>query len=135
LSFLDVLAHLRQTGEGTFQQAEDSRARELRRFVMENRSEAPFHVQTAFLSGEARAEILRELQERPVGLLVLGTHGRGGLERLVMGSVASTLARKASCSVLAISPEAALSEGIASAIETQTMPAWHRSTPIDFLAL
>lgn len=133
LSFLDLLAHVRQTGEGTFAQTEDSAAKELRRFVMENRPGAPFQVQTAILSGEARAEILRELKERPVDLLVVGTHGRGGLERLVVGSVASTLVRKAACSVLAISPEAALSEGIASAIETQTMPAWHRSPPIDFL--
>ena len=56
---------------------------------------------------------------------MLGTHGRGGLDRLVLGSVASTVARKAPCSVLMISPEAALEEGIADAVITQTEPAWH----------
>ena len=41
------------------------------------------------------------------------------------GLVASTIARKAPCSVLVISPDAALEEGIAEAVEAQT-PAWHR---------
>lgn len=44
----------------------------------------------------------------------------------MLGSVASTVARKAPCSVLVVPPEAALAEGIAEAITTQTMPAWHR---------
>jgi len=43
----------------------------------------------------------------------------------VMGSVASTVARKAPCSVLVISPEAALAEGIAEAVEMRMAPAWH----------
>lgn len=125
LSFLDALAHRRETGEGTFEYAEVAAAGELRRFALENRPEAPFLVQTAVLHGEARAEILRELKEHPVDLLLLGTHGRGGLDRLLLGSVASTVARKATCSVLVISPEAALSEGIANAITAQTAPTWH----------
>jgi hypothetical protein len=48
------------------------------------------------------------------------------MDRLVLGSVASTVARKAPCSVLVISPEAALEEGICDAVLTQTEPAWHR---------
>ncbi|HEX2203456.1 MAG TPA: universal stress protein, partial [Longimicrobium sp.] len=38
------------------------------------------------------------------GLLVLGTHGRRGLERLVPGSVAEAVLRTASCSVLVVPP-------------------------------
>ena len=100
-------------------------AGKLEKFVQENRPEAPLHVETAMLSGEARFEILQELSERPYDLVMLGTHGRGGLDRLVLGSVASTVARKAPCSVLMVSPEAALEEGIAEAILAGTMPAWH----------
>ena len=96
--------------------------------MLENRREAPVHVETAVLSGEARFEILRELEERPVDLVVLGTHGRGGLDRLVLGSVAATVARQAPCSVLLISPEAALAEGISDAVSAQTTPAWHSET-------
>jgi hypothetical protein len=44
----------------------------------------------------------------------------------MLGSVASAVARKAPCSVLMISPEAVLAEGIAEAITARTTPAWHR---------
>jgi nucleotide-binding universal stress UspA family protein len=125
LSFLDAAAARQQTGVASLEQVERSAAEELRRFVLENRPEAPVHVETAVLPGEARFEILRELDEHPVDLVIVGTHGRGGLDRLVLGSVASKVARKAPCSVLMISPEAALAEGIADAITTQAVPAWH----------
>lgn len=125
LSFLDALAAGRGPAKTPLEQVERSAAEELRRFVLENRPEAPFQVDTAVLPGEARFEILRELEEHPADLVVLGTHGRGGLDRLLLGSVASTIARKAPCSVLAISPEAALEEGIADAITAQAVPAWH----------
>lgn len=97
---------------------------ELRRFALENRADAPFELETAVLSGEARREILHEIEKNPVDLVMLGTHGRGGLDRLMLGSIASAVARKAPCSVLLISPEAALAEGIAEAVLARTTPAW-----------
>lgn len=124
-SFLDPVARQRQKAARiTAEQAERSGAEELRRFALENRPAAPCQVETAVLPGEARVEILHELAEHPVDLVVLGTHGRGGLDRLVMGSVASTIARKSPCSVLLISPEATLAQGIADAVTEQTMPVW-----------
>lgn len=126
-SFLDALAVRQKTGE-PLERVQRSAADELRRFVLENRPDIPFHVETAVLSGEARQEILREMEERPVDLVILGTHGHGGMDRLVLGSVASTVARKAPCSVLVISPEAALAEGIAAAITDRTEPAWHQES-------
>lgn len=125
LSFLDTLAH-RKGGELTTQEVERRTAEELRRFVLENGAGLPLEVETALLPGEARFEILQELKKHPADLVVLGTHGRGGADRLMLGSVASTVARKAPCSVLLISPEAALAEGIAEAITARTAPAWHR---------
>lgn len=124
LSLLDALAFRQRTGTSV-QEAEHQAAGQLRQFVLENRSDVPLSVETAVVPGEPRAEILRELQERPADLLILGTHGRGGLDRLVLGSVASTVARKAPCSVLVISPEAALAQGLCEAVLTQTEPAWH----------
>jgi nucleotide-binding universal stress UspA family protein len=126
LSFLDAVAYRARTGGPPLDQVERSAAAELHRFVLENRPDASFHVDTSLRPGEARVEILRELEEHPADLLILGTHGAGGLDRLVMGSVASTLVRKAPCSVLVVSPEAALEEGIAEAITAQTEPAWRR---------
>lgn len=110
LSFMDALAIQRERGASSSEEAERFSAGELQRFVQENRAEAPFEVETALLSGEARFEVVRELNEHPVDLVILGTHGRGGLDRLILGSVAATVARKAPCSVLTISPEAALAE-------------------------
>jgi nucleotide-binding universal stress UspA family protein len=128
LSFVHALEQPRQ-GELSYEEVERREAENLRRFVLENRNESPLEVTTSVLPGEARFEILRELAERPVDLVVLGTHGRGGLDRLVLGSVASTVARKAPCSVLLISPEAAWAEDIAEAIVSRTTPAWHRDAP------
>lgn len=120
LSFLATL--------GDLPRARHAAAEELQRFVLENRPEVPFHVDAAVLEGDPRTEILRALEQRPADLVILGSHGRSGLDRLMLGSVASTVARKAPCSVLVISPEAALEEGLASAVKAQTMPAWHHET-------
>ena len=126
-SFLDTLALLQEKlGEVSGETLERRGAEDLQRFVRENGPEAPFEVATAVLPGEARFEILHELAEHPVDLVMLGTHGRGGLDRLVLGSVASTVARKAPCSVLMVSPEAALGEGIAEAVLARMTPAWSR---------
>ena len=53
-----------------------------------------------------REEILAELAERPADLLVLGTHGLGGFDRLVIGSVAADVVREAPASVLVVPPGA-----------------------------
>lgn len=126
LSFLEVAEQRRQRAGISYGEAERATSEEMRRFVLENQADEPFQVEMAVLPGEARFEILRELAERPVDLVVLGTHGRSGPDRLLLGSVASTVARKAPCNVLLISPEAALSEGIAAAILDRTTPVWHR---------
>ena len=127
LSLLEALALGRRQGARKYPlgDAERAVAEELRRFVLERSADLPFDVETAIRGGDARTQILQELAEHPADLVVLGTHGRGGLDRLAIGSVASTIARHAPCSVLLISPDAALGEGIAQAIETQTALAWH----------
>jgi len=101
LSFMDALQH-RKHGEISPEEAERHSGEELQRFVLENRADLTFEVEAVVLPGEARFEILNELGERPADLVMLGTHGRGGLDRLMLGSVASTVARKAPCSVLLI---------------------------------
>lgn len=53
-------------------------------------------------TGDAATEILAEGEEWPADLIVVGTHGRGGLSRMLIGSVAEEVARRASCDVLVI---------------------------------
>jgi nucleotide-binding universal stress UspA family protein len=52
--------------------------------------------------GDPATAILQVAQERPCELIVMGSHGRTGLGRLLMGSVAEQVVRKASCPVLTV---------------------------------
>jgi nucleotide-binding universal stress UspA family protein len=59
-------------------------------------------VHHVLLEGDAASEIVRYAQDAAMDLIVLGTHGRTGLERLLMGSVAEKVMRDAPCSVLVV---------------------------------
>lgn len=52
--------------------------------------------------GEPIEEILRVAGDVHADMIVMGTHGRTGLRRLLMGSVAEQVVRKASCPVLTV---------------------------------
>lgn len=65
-------------------------------------------VRARALWGEPAAEIVRDAREEGYDLLVLGTHGRSGLPRLVLGSVAERVARQAVCPVLVVHDHVAL---------------------------
>lgn len=58
------------------------------------------------LDGNAAEKILACARERSCDLVVIGTHGRTGLNRLLVGSVADAVLRGASCPVLTIRPKA-----------------------------
>jgi nucleotide-binding universal stress UspA family protein len=71
--------------------------------------------------GDAAKEILAVAQEIQAGLIVMGTHGRTGLGRLLLGSVAEQVLRQAECPVLTIRnklPEATQSQAPTPAGET-----------------
>lgn len=52
--------------------------------------------------GHPVVEILKYAEQHPVDLIVIGTHGRGPLGHMVMGSVAERIVRKAPCPVLSV---------------------------------
>jgi nucleotide-binding universal stress UspA family protein len=52
--------------------------------------------------GDPATGILQVAQERSCDLIVMGSHGRTGIGRLFMGSVAEQVVRKASCPVLTV---------------------------------
>jgi nucleotide-binding universal stress UspA family protein len=53
------------------------------------------------------AEVIKQLADHQhAGLIVLGTHGRRGLKKLVLGSTAEAIIRTAPCPVLTVGPEA-----------------------------
>jgi quercetin dioxygenase-like cupin family protein len=59
-------------------------------------------VQHRVAEGSATNEILRLAQMLRCDLIVMGTHGRTGLDRLLTGSVAEAVLRKAVCPVLVV---------------------------------
>lgn len=61
-------------------------------------------VRTETAIGEPAAEILSFAKSSGQELIVLGTHGRTGLEHALMGSVAERVVRKAHCPVLTVRP-------------------------------
>jgi len=59
-------------------------------------------------TGPAASTIAETAKDEGADLLVVGTHGRSGLDRLILGSVAERVVRLASCPVLVVkSAEAA----------------------------
>jgi nucleotide-binding universal stress UspA family protein len=59
-------------------------------------------VHHAFLEGDPASEIARYAADAGIDVIVIGTHGRTGVDRLVMGSVAEKVMREAPCSVLVV---------------------------------
>jgi nucleotide-binding universal stress UspA family protein len=63
---------------------------------------AGFRVTTAMEEGDARFVIVDRAERWKADLTVVGSHGRKGLGRLLLGSVAEHVARHAHCSVLIV---------------------------------
>ena len=63
----------------------------------------PLPVQPIVLTSNAPAlSIVNYAKETGIDLIVMGTHGRGGMAHLVMGSVAERVVRLAGCPVLVV---------------------------------
>ncbi len=80
---------------------------ELDRFVDRLSVPAGIDVGRQVRIGEIRKEILSEIEASKTDMLVLGTHGRSGFERFLLGSVASDMAGQAPCNILIIPPKEA----------------------------
>ena len=78
--------------------------------------------------GPASETVLGAIGEKQSDLLVLGTHGRSGLGKLVLGSVAQKAFREALCPVLTVGPKAAhfhLKRGGSHAFPRAYRPLWN----------
>lgn len=90
---LDDLMLKKQTEE---QQVLDDTAKTLRSSLKDVK------VSTKMLTGSPKEEILFELKEWKADLLFVGSHGRKGIERVLLGSVSQYLVCNAPCSVFVI---------------------------------
>ena len=87
----DYIRGMNQVGMGADQNLDLNYRKSFTRIVRDN-SEA--------------AGILRYAREHDVDLIVVGTHGRGALPELLLGSVAQAVVRQAAVSVLVVGPAA-----------------------------
>lgn len=77
---------------------------EMKKFLAPVR-EARIDHEIEISEGDPWREIVVAAEEMPADLVVMGTHGRSGVERLVLGSVAEKLIRRLPCPVLTVSHE------------------------------
>jgi nucleotide-binding universal stress UspA family protein len=85
------------------EQLEDSAERELPKLA-ECEDCAGLDIEEVIVHGEAASEIVRVAKERKVDLIVVSSHGRTGLGRILFGSTAEAVVRHALCPVLVVKP-------------------------------
>jgi nucleotide-binding universal stress UspA family protein len=77
----------------------------LDKLVADNTGKAAFGP-TLLETGDARAQIEAAAEKLGADLIVMGTHGRRGVKRMLLGSVAEMVVRVAPCPVLLVRQEA-----------------------------
>lgn len=88
--------------------------------VREVSAQGAKRVSGKLVNGLAWTMIVSELEDASYDLVVVGTHGRTGLARIFLGSVAEKIVRHAPCSVLAVRPDG------------EPRPFLHILCPVDF---
>jgi nucleotide-binding universal stress UspA family protein len=92
--------------EEDLQRSSEQRARELLDAEVEKiRLVGGAPAQPHLLEGAAPQEIVGLAEEIGAGLIVMGSRGRGGIRRALMGSVSDSVVRHAHCPVLVVRPE------------------------------
>ena len=83
----------------------------------------PSSVEVEIDNGHIANRLLEHARSLPADLIVMGTHGAGGFEHLVLGSVAEKVLRKATCPVMTVPPHART---------TSKLPFKRLVCPVDF---
>ena len=100
-------------GEGSYlfaEKWEEERARAQTQLKQVTAADSTIPCEHHFLLGIPDAEIVAYAIDHHIDLIVMASHGRSGLSRLLMGSVAESVMRKAPCPVLVVKqPDATIS--------------------------
>lgn len=97
---------LATSGDQSFEQTRESAMKqqaeeELERIKKDDFGNSP-KVFTAVLNGSPVKMLIEYAEQNAIDLIVLPTHGRSGVDRVMIGSVAEKLVRLAHCSVLVL---------------------------------
>ncbi|MBS1118215.1 MAG: UspA domain protein [Deltaproteobacteria bacterium] len=105
--------HDRATSGGPFAGVTYKTAEELQKLILERVTAAfagrPTAAEVQFFVhariGKPAAEILRLAEEVGADLIFIGTHGKTGVERVLLGSVSERVVREAGCTVMVTRPK------------------------------
>jgi nucleotide-binding universal stress UspA family protein len=86
----------------TLWEMETAASRHLGALAVEARPHFTGRIVTHLAAGSAWKQILQVAADLQADVIVVSTHGRSGLKRAVLGSVAETVVRKASCPVVVV---------------------------------
>ena len=99
LSLVDAGGHLL---DAEMLEASRRGARDMVTRIQQDLRDLDLPIQTEVALGDPREVILRVAQEQNADLIVVGSHGRSGIPKLLMGSVASHVVTHAPCNVLVV---------------------------------
>lgn len=84
-----------------YSELEQSAEKQLATFALDQLKDIQ-GVQTSVLRGVPYEELLKYAESHGIDLIVIGTHGRKGLDRMLFGSTAERVVRNAACPVLTV---------------------------------
>jgi nucleotide-binding universal stress UspA family protein len=113
LVIVNVLEKRRLAGGGSHERVDQARAEREARLVSLVRDARATGVTAEFLvwQGEPGGSIAAAAEAEGADLVVVGTRGRSGAERMLLGSVSDHVVRHASCPVLVVRPSTRHGEG------------------------
>lgn len=80
----------------------DLARKRMKDFCQEHLADVKHEVLTEVIVGRAFFEIINYARNHDIGLIVMGTHGRGAFAHLLLGSTTENVVRKASCAVMTV---------------------------------
>jgi nucleotide-binding universal stress UspA family protein len=71
-------------------------------FLEENREQLIVPFESSLLTGRVAEELIRYAEDERIDMIIIGTHGYRGLDRMLFGSVASKVIKLAPCPTLTV---------------------------------
>jgi len=81
----------------------DGAEKRLYEFVDQHFKEFP-HTKTSVVAGDPSEEILNYIKEHEIDLVIMGTHGRKGMDKIIFGSVAERVVKSSPVPVMVVNP-------------------------------
>ena len=81
----------------------DGAEKRLYEFVDQHFKEFP-HTKTSVVAGDPSEEVLNYIKEHEIDLVIMGTHGRKGMDKIIFGSVAERVVKNSPVPVMVVNP-------------------------------